>query len=355
MADKIVTRLGDGERVFLNPKDLKEDIALGSEDAANKGNIPKLNNEELDQLFEIFAEPSRTVSVPYGHELIMTDDGIGENLSASETDGGAGIQIGRLSALLTYERAIAADTASMGNEDYSFKPVKAIIDFETQSYFTISQSTTVPLFYGAQPNLGLYFQPDGPFPNPADLFPLGKIDEARKSQEDAAKLLKKDMVFVGKRLYNMGCEGLNFDTAGSAGDADFHATLEAVRELKKTCPDMAMIIGMASEFVLGMHGQMEFDGKQLAGMFPHKQVKTVEAAGADIFGVAVNVNTTESVPWNLARAVTFVKETVNQATIPVHPNVGMGVCGIPMMVATPIDCVSRVAKALALIGKADGL
>jgi dimethylamine--corrinoid protein Co-methyltransferase len=347
--------MGDGERVFLNPKDLKEDLALGSEDAAKLGNIPKLNDEELEQLFEIFAEPSRTVSVPHGHELIMTDDGIGENLSASEADGGAGIQIGRLSALLTYERGIAADTASLGHEDYSFKPVKGIIDFEQQSYFTISQSTTVPLFYGAQPNLGLYFQPDGPFPNPADLFPQGKIDEARKSQEDAAKLLKEDMVFVGKRLYDMGCEGLNFDTAGSAGDADFQATLEAARELKETCPNMALIIGMASEFVLGMHGKIEFDGKQLAGMFPHDQVKTAEAAGADIFGVAVNVNTTKSVAWNLARATTFVKETVKQSTIPVHPNVGMGVCGIPMMVATPIDCVSRVSKALALIGKADGL
>jgi hypothetical protein len=33
----------------------------------------------------------------------------------------------------------------------------------------------------------------------------------------------------------------------------------------------------------------------------------------------------------------------------------MGVCGIPMMVETPIDCVTRAAKALAMIGNADGL
>jgi hypothetical protein len=33
----------------------------------------------------------------------------------------------------------------------------------------------------------------------------------------------------------------------------------------------------------------------------------------------------------------------------------MGVCGIPMILETPIDCVTRTAKALALIGKADGL
>jgi dimethylamine--corrinoid protein Co-methyltransferase len=61
------------------------------------------------------------------------------------------------------------------------------------------------------------------------------------------------------------------------------------------------------------------------------------------------------VPWNLSKADTIVKNTVEEARIPVHPNVGMGVCGIPMMVETPIDCVTRVAKALALIGNADGL
>jgi dimethylamine--corrinoid protein Co-methyltransferase len=285
----------------------------------------------------------------------MTDDGITGNLVASEADGGAGVPMGPLGCILAYERGIAADTASTGNEDYSFKPVKAVIDNEMQFYYTASLSTTIPFFYGSQPNLGLYFQPDGPFPNAAELLPLGKIDEARKAQEDAAEALTEDMIFVGKKLNQMGCEGLNFDTAASSGDADFYATLEAVRELKKSCPNMPLIVGMSSEFVFGMHGEISFDEQQLAGMFPHKQVKIVEAAGADIFGVAVNTNTTRTVPWNLSKAVTFVKKTVEDAKISVHPNVGMGVCGIPMMVETPIDCVTRTAKALAMIGNADGL
>ena len=38
-------------------------------------------------------------------------------------------------------------------------------------------------------------------------------------------------------------------------------------------------MGMSSEFVLGMHGEIQFDGKPLAGMYPHEQVKVVEAAG----------------------------------------------------------------------------
>ena len=39
----------------------------------------------------------------------------------------------------------------------------------------------------------------------------------------------------------------------------------------------------------------------------------------------------------------------------VHANVGMGVGGVPMMENPPLDTVSRVSKALALIGKIDGL
>jgi len=81
----------------------------------------------------------------------------------------------------------------------------------------------------------------------------------------------------------------------------------------------------------------------------------VEAAGADIFGLAVGTNTNETVAWNLARTLTFVKETVKKANIPVHVNVGMGMSGIPMMEGPPLDSVTRVSKALAQIGKIDGL
>jgi dimethylamine--corrinoid protein Co-methyltransferase len=355
MSNGIFTRMGDGERIEIDPKELRQELLDGTRDAAKKGKIPELAESELEHIADIIAEPGRIVSVPPGEELIVTDDGIANNLHASEADGGAGIPMDSLACVLAYERGTAADTAGVGNEDYSFKPVKAIIDNEMQSYYTASMSVTIPMIYGAQPNLGLYFQPDGPYPNASELLPLGKIDEARKAQEDAAEAAKEDMIFVGKKMNEMGCEGLNFDTAGSSGDADLYATLEAVRELKQSCPNMSVIVGMSSEFVLGMHGKIEFDGQRLAGMFPNKQVKIVEAAGADIFGLAVNTNTSKTVPWNLSKAVTFVKHTVKETNIPVHPNVGMGVCGVPMIVETPIDCVTRVAKALALIGNADGL
>ena len=355
MADNVLTRMGDGERVLLSSDVVKEDLLAGTKDAAERAGIPELTADEVEHLFEIFADPDRVVSVSPGEEVVVTDDG-GEMLFyLDEADGGVGVPMSRLQAVLAYERGCAADTASLGHHDYSYKAVKPLISYEMYEYHSASLVTTIPLFYGSQPNLGLYYRPDGPYPNPADLLPQGKITEAREAQEEAAEHLRRDMVYIGEKLYEVGCEGINFDTAASAGDADFCATLEAVTELKKVGPDMAVEVGMSSEFVLGMHGQIAFKGKQLAGLYPHEQVKVVEAAGADIFGPAINVNTTKSVPWNVARAVTFVKETVRVAKIPVHVNAGMGVGSIPMFEIPPIDCVTRASKALVQIGKADGL
>jgi dimethylamine--corrinoid protein Co-methyltransferase len=347
--------MGDGELVSLSTAEIKDDIWAGTKDAAERADIPELTEDNLQQLLDIITEPFRIVSVAPGEEVIVTDDGCSMSFYAGQDSGGIGIPMSRLQAILTYERACAADTTSLGHSDYSFKPVKSIINYEMNEYYTTSMMTTAPFFYGAQPNLGLYFQPDGPHQNPADLLPRRKIKEARATQEAAAQQLREDLVFVGKKLDSIGCEGLNFDTCGSAGDADFLAALQAVADLKAGTPNMPVIMGASGEFVLGMHGELTFNGKQLAGMYPHEQAKVAEAAGANIFGVAIGTNTTKSVAWNVARAVTFVKETVANTDIPIHVNVGMGVGGVPMMEAPPIDSVTRASKSLVQIGKADGL
>jgi dimethylamine--corrinoid protein Co-methyltransferase len=355
MQKKIFTRMGDGELVSMSAGEIKENLQAATRDAARRAEIPQLTTEEIEQLFEIIAEPSRAVSVISGQEVIVTDDGCSMSFYSGQDGGGVGVPMSRLQAILTYERALAADTTSMGHSDYSFKPVKPIINFEMNEYYTASMMTTAPFLYGAQPNMGLYFQPDGPHQNPADLLPRGKIKEARDAQEAAAEQLREDLVYVGKKLNTIGCEGLNFDTGGSAGDADFWAALQAVRDLKKAAPNMPVIMGGSGEFVLGMHGEVEFNGKQLAGMYPHEQAEMAQAAGASIYGVAIGTKTTESVAWNIARAATFVKAAVTAVDIPLHVNVGMGVGGVPMMEAPPIDSVTRASKSLVQIGKADGL
>jgi dimethylamine--corrinoid protein Co-methyltransferase len=355
MRDHILTRMGDGQRLALPCSRIKDDLLSGTRDAAQRAEIPELTPDDLELLFDIFADPARIVSVAPGQEVIVTDDACCMLFYADQDNSGQGIPMNRLQSVLAYERACAADTVSIGHTDYSYKQVKPIINFEKQEYYTASMLTTAPFFYGAQPNLGLYFRPDGPHPNPAELLPAGDIDAALEAQEQAAEQLRRDLVYVGKHLHGVGCEGLNFDTSASAGDADFWAALQATSELKQAFPTMAIEVGMSGEFVLGMHGEMRYGGKRLAGMYPHEQVKVAEKAGADIFGPAINVNSSKSVAWNLARAVTFVKATVDAATIPVHPNVGMGVGGVPLFEVPPIDAVTRAAKSLVLIGKADGL
>jgi len=355
MSEKFSTRMGDGERVWMDSTKIREDIKDGTVDAAKKAGIPELTAGEQDYMFEIITDPCRMVSVKQGAEVTATDDGCTMAFYAGQDSGGGGTPLSRMQAVLTYERACGACTTNIGHSDYSIKPVKSIINFEANDYYNISMVSTAPFFYGAQPNLGLYFQPDGPWPNAAELMPLGKIDEARNSQEQAAEYLEEDILFVIRKLANVGLEGFNLDTCASAGDADFLAVLRAVEQLKNEFPDLPIIVGTSGEFVLGMHGQVTYKGKRLAGMYGHDQAKIAEEAGADIFGLAINTNSARSVQWNLARSTTFLKATREACNIPVHANVGMGVCGIPMMETPPIDSVSRVSKTLVEIGMLDGL
>ena len=178
------TRMGDGERVQMPPSEIRDELRRGIESAAALARIPGLTDDEIEQLFEIITEPGRVVSVPHGHELIVTDDGMAECFTGSEADGCSGISMGRHASVLAYERALAADTSSLGHSDYSFKPVKAVLEVELQTYYQLSLLTTAPLFYGSQPNMGQYFQPDGPFPNPVDLMPAGNIKAAQTAQEE---------------------------------------------------------------------------------------------------------------------------------------------------------------------------
>jgi dimethylamine---corrinoid protein Co-methyltransferase len=345
----IVTRMGDGSFITMSEEEVKADIEAGVEDAVKRGKIEPLLADEIDYLADICCRPQKFVSVQQGNELILTYD------SGTLKITRLGIPIGMPQIMQIYERAFAADTLELAYVHYSFKPIKMIVPEEQYAVAETSLVTTAPLFYGAMPNLPLYTQPDGPCPNAAELLPAGKIAEARAAQEEAVEYAVKDMVFVGSGVYEAGADGIDFDTTAAAGDAEFQATLLACEQLRAKYPAMAIEIGMAGEFVLGFHGQLEYDGVRLAGLYPHQQVKLAEKAGASIFGAVVNTNSSRSFPWNLGRAVTFCKACVEAANIPVHANVGMGVGAVPLVMTPPIDCVSRASTAMAEVGKLDGL
>jgi dimethylamine--corrinoid protein Co-methyltransferase len=250
---------------------------------------------------------------------------------------------------------MGADVVELYHMDYSFKAVKTVLSFEQQTLKNAQQVLTVPVQYGAMPDLGRYSKPDGPIPNWSELLPAGRIVEARAAQEEAAAIASRDIEFVAQGMWEAGVDAVDLDTSGAAGDADFKAALDATREIHRRFPSLGIEMGMASEIVLGMHGELEWEGVRLAGLWPYQQMKLAVEAGATVFGPAVNVNSSKSLSWNLARALTLVKPCSEAATIPIHMNVGMGVGGVPMAVRAPVDAVSRVARACVEILHLDGL
>lgn len=349
------TRMGDGKRVEMSREEILADIQAGTADAADMGEIPALTSDEMEALFEIISDRNRIVGVEPGHEVVLTYD-IGQlDFTGDNGNSGNGVDMGRLEAALLHERALGADTFELAHADYSIKPVKPVIANEMQTMEGIQNEIVAPYFYGAMPNMGLYYAPDGPYGNPADLMREFKLEESMASSEAASEHLARDIEFVATKIIQAGADGFNFDTTASAGDADFVGTLKGVEALRKNCPDAYINLGMAGESVMGIHGSIEYDGQIVAGLYPHQQVKLAQKAGASVFGPVVNTNTSKSLAWNLARAVTFIKECVKVSELPCHVNMGMGVGGIPMCETAPIDAVTRCNKAMVEIAHVDGI
>ncbi|SDO53903.1 dimethylamine:corrinoid methyltransferase [Desulforhopalus singaporensis] len=346
---KIFSRYGDGTPLELDEKELMEELHAGTEDAADRAKVSTLTDDDLKHLYEILASPYKFVSVEPGKEVLLTYDAGTLKIRR------VGVNVDRIQALQIYEKIMGADTMELCHVDYSYKPLKPIVTMEQPILEQALLSTHIPLFYGAMPNLGLYSQPDGPFPNPAELLPNGKIKEARESLEQTVEEAVRDIVFAGSAMYESGADGINLDSVGAAGDADFLASLMATKKLKEKYPDICIEIGMAGEFILGMHGELEFEGTRLAGLYAHDQVRLAAQAGATIFGPVVNTNTTETSAWNLARAITFMKACGEVAEIPIHPNMGMGVGAVPVNDHPPIDSVSRASAAMTSLVRLDGL
>ena len=351
MSDKkYFTRMGDGEAVWMTKEDIREDVLAGVDDAVTKGTAEALTSDDVDYMVEILTMPNKNVSVEKGHEGVTIFDA--GTLKAPVR---SGLPVDRGVDILMHERVLCSDSMEMCTTDYSYKAVKNIAPEEAMLLEQVQQNTIIPLFYGAMPNMGLYTKPDGPVDNWSELLPQGKIKEAMEAQEKAAEYCAEDMIYIASMMAEAGADGIQFDTAGASGDADFLAALNAAKVLSEKYPDLCITMGMANEFTLGMHGRLKFEGDKLAGQYPRKQVKTCEKAGVNSFGAVINTNSSRSFAWNLARSVTYVKEAVKAADIPVLVDVGMGVGGIPLNNYSPTDATTRVSKCMMEIGKADGL
>ena len=347
---KFFTRMGDGEIVYMTEDEIRADIREGIEEAAKKGKIDPLTKEEEDYLFFIVTMPGSVVGVEHGMQIVTSNDSGSDKINTK-----CGIPTSRDVNAMLHERVLGCDSVDIGYSDYNYKTVKGVAKREATILKQALNHTVMPIYYGAMPNLGFYTQPDGPVPNWAVLLPEGKIAEAMAAQEEAVDHAVRDIVYVAEQMYDVGADGIMLDTTGAAGDADVLTALKATEIIRERFPDMPVEIGMAGEFIIGMHGKLEYNGTRLAGLYPHKQVKLVEEAGASIFGFVVNTNSSKSFAWNIARVCTFAKACTAAASIPVHANVGMGVGGVPLCENLPSDVVSKADKALVEIGRIDGL
>jgi len=348
-----VTRTGSGPIIKMTKEQIRAELEAGSRDAAEKAHVPELTSDELERVLEIILEPTRIVGLERGREIVLSRDG--GVLKYTGCSRYAGIPLSKEQGIIVGERIIGLDTMELGHADYSFKPCKAIAYDEAHHMENAQMMSTIPLFYGAMPNLGTYYQSlGGKWPTPTELLKQGKIKESREAQESAAEDLLRDIMYIARIMYKSGADGLNMDTTAAAGDAEFYASLKAVEQIKKET-DLAVEVGMASETILGMHCELEYEGKRLAGLWPHEQGKLIEKAGASIFGPVVNTKPTKSFPWNLARSLAVVKAVRQTVHIPIHVNMGMGVCGVPMTEIPPVDAVTRAAKAMITLTDIDGI
>ena len=341
---KIPTRMGDGFMVDMTRSELRADIEAATAEAARKAKCPPLTADELDHVLDIYASPAAFTAVDIGDQVVLSCDGGGSKMTGTD-----------LQDLLESEQRLGQDILELWHIEYSYKAIKTILPFQQQLMQNAQLMLTAPIQYGAQPNLAFYSTPDGPADNWFELLPQGRIAESKAAIEEAMEHATKDFVYVGEGMLEAGADGMDFDTTGGAGDADFFSTLRAVKHLRERYPEAGIELGMAGEFVIGVHGELEWEGRRLAGMWPQDQLEVAQDAGATIFGPAVNIRTSKSCAWNTAFSLTVMKPCCEAARIPVHPNVGQGVCGVPVNGYPGEDASSRAAKACVEVLRCDGL
>ncbi|MFR8518107.1 MAG: hypothetical protein ACLVC2_09560, partial [Emergencia timonensis] len=157
---KFFTRMGDGSPVYMTEEEIRADIKAGIDDAVLRGKIDPLSEEDTERIYEIVTMPGNIVGVQPGMEIVTSNDSGSDKISTK-----CGISTSRDTNALIHERVLGADSVDIGYSDYNYKTVKGVAKREATVLKQALTKATMPLFYGAMPNLGFYTKPDGPVDN----------------------------------------------------------------------------------------------------------------------------------------------------------------------------------------------
>ncbi len=232
---KILTRMGDSSNVELTKDELRTEFEQGSEYAAKKAKVP-VAHRERGRL------PRRHVRRPHAHlgraarQRGRDDQGRlrqrAQLLAHVERRGRAGQPRGRraplrVDARLRLDGGLAQRL--LGEAAALPQGARACCTSSCSWRRRSSRCSTASC-----PTWGCTTGPDGSFENPSDLMPIGKIDEARETQEDApARPASTDCIEMSDCMLEMGADGIDFDTVASTGDAEFYGRPPGLRSRRQ--------------------------------------------------------------------------------------------------------------------------
>ncbi len=64
---KMRQRMGDGYITEMTEPEMKKDIEEGTKDAAGRGKVPHLSEDEMGRVFDIYSSPQKIVGVEPGN------------------------------------------------------------------------------------------------------------------------------------------------------------------------------------------------------------------------------------------------------------------------------------------------
>jgi len=352
MVEEYLTRGSDGSRIRMTAQEIKDKIDEGTNRAAELAHIPPLSGDEQEHLYEIVTNPERIVSVEQGREVVLNQTNM---IYWDQSNGGVSLPLSPEQTVELIEKDHCADEICLIPVDCSLKALKPVYSSEQSIIQNTLHRTIAPLCYGIMANMVRYTTPAGPFPEPLDLIRRGKLDEAKESMEKAIDNIIEDYIFLIKKIYEAGIDAVEVTTVNAMGDPEFYAALKVIEQLKKEIPGLAIHFDTVGEFILGFHCDLKYDNQTLAGMYPHKQLKMAEKAGADAFSTHIYITPKEPFPYDLAKSVTMIKEQVKAASIPIFMVPCMGCFSISMCDLPPLDVTSRAIKAFIEIANVDML